>query len=94
MATPRTGEAPRLLITGAAGRIGTYLRNALPASEWRLRLLDNRAFDDDRDVIVADVRDSDALSAVLRDVDAVVHLAGIATEAPLGDILGMNVEGT
>jgi uronate dehydrogenase len=94
VATPRTGEPPRLLITGAAGRIGTYLRDALPASEWRLRLLDNRAFDDDREVIIADVRDPDALAAAVRDVDAVVHLAGIATEAPLDDILGMNVEGT
>jgi uronate dehydrogenase len=93
VATPPS-EPPRVLITGAGGRIGTYLRNALPASEWQLRLLDHRPFDDDREVIVADVRDSDALSEALRDVYAVVHLAGIATEAPLDDILGANVEGT
>ena len=85
---------PRVLITGAAGRIGTYLREGLPATAWTLRLLDCRPFDDDREVVIADVRDSDALLAAMRDVDAVVHLAGIPVEAPIDEILGPNVEGT
>ena len=83
-----------MLITGAAGRIGTYLRKGLPASAWRLRLLDNRAFDDDRDVVIADVCDSKALLEAVRGVDAIVHLAGISTEAPFDDILHANIEGT
>ena len=92
--TAPSSQPPRVLITGAAGRIGTYLRNGLRASEWRLRLLDNRAFDDDRDVIIADVRDERAVADAMRDVDAVVHLAGIPTEAPIDDILSSNIEGT
>jgi uronate dehydrogenase len=88
------GLPPRVLITGAAGRIGTYLRDALPASDWRLRLLDCRPFDDDREVVIADVQDSEALLAAMDGVDAVVHLAGISTEAPLEAILGPNIEGT
>jgi len=88
------GLPPRVLITGAAGRIGAYLRDGLPASAWRLRLLDCRPFDDDREVVVADVRDTDAVLAAMDGVDAVVHLAGISTEAPLEDILGPNIEGT
>jgi uronate dehydrogenase len=59
-----------------------------------LRLLDCRPFDDDGEVIVADVRDATALAAAMDDVDAVVHLAGIATEAPLDDILSANIEAT
>ena len=83
-----------MLITGAAGRIGTYLRERLSTSDWQLRLLDIRPFDDDREVVVADIRDTEALATAMRDVDAVVHLAGIPVEAPLDDILTMNIEGT
>ena len=88
------GFPPRVLITGAAGRIGAYLRDGLPASEWRLRLLDCKPFDDDREVVIADVRDTEALLAAMDGVDAVVHLAGVSTEAPLDEILGPNIEGT
>ncbi len=81
-------------MTGAAGRIGTYLRDRLSTADWQLRLLDRQAFDDDREVVIADIRDSSALGTAMQDVDAVVHLAGIAVEAPLDDILAMNIEGT
>jgi uronate dehydrogenase len=87
-------EPPRVLITGAAGKIGTYLRDALPAAEWRLRLLDNRAFEDHREVVIADVRDSGALSEAMQGIDAVVHLAGISGEAPFDEIIDANIEGT
>ena len=92
--TTRPPHPRRVLITGAAGRIGTYLRERLSTSDWQLRLLDSRPFDDDRDVIIANIRDESALAAAMRDVDAVVHLAGISVEAPLDDILAMNIEGT
>src|SRR5436190_15986593 len=87
--TTRPPDPRRVLITGAAGRIGTYLRERLSSADWQLRLLDSRPFDDDRDVIIADIRDESALAAAMRDVDAVVHLAGISVEAPLDDILAM-----
>jgi uronate dehydrogenase len=83
-----------VLITGAAGRIGTYLRERLSTSDWQLRLLDIQPVDDDREVVVADIRDAAALASAMRDVDAVVHLAGISVEAPVDEILAMNVEGT
>ncbi len=84
-----------MLITGAAGRIGTYLRQRLSTSDWQLRLLDIEPFDDDEsEVVVADIRDAAALAAAMQDVEAVVHLAGIPVEAPLDDILTMNIEGT
>jgi uronate dehydrogenase len=92
--TIRPPRPPRVLITGAAGRIGTYLRERLSRSDWELRLLDCRPVDDDREVVTADVRDTEALAGAMRGVDAVVHLAGISTEAGLDDILAMNVEGT
>ncbi len=92
--TTNPSQPRRVLITGAAGRIGTYLRERLSASDWQLRLLDIHPFDDDGEVIVADVRDAAALAHAMRDVDAVVHLAGISVEAPLDGILAANIEGT
>ncbi|CAM5576619.1 NAD-dependent epimerase/dehydratase family protein [Streptomyces abikoensis] len=87
-----------VLLTGAAGRIGTHLRTLLPAHGHRLRPLDVRPVPDEPDAVVADLADPTAGAAALRKaldgVDAVVHLAGIPLEAPFEDILRANVEGT
>ena len=48
-------RSSRVLITGAAGRIGTYLRERLSSADWELRLLDREPFDDDREVVIADI---------------------------------------
>lgn len=89
-----TAQLSRILITGAAGRIGNYLRAGLPALGWTLRCYDIVALDDVEDAITADIRDPAALAAAMVEVDAVVHLAGIPTEAPFADILSSNIEGT
>jgi uronate dehydrogenase len=83
-----------VLITGAAGRIGRYLRDGLPPLGWQLRLLDIQPIQTDEDAVVADIRDADALDAAMEGMDAVVHLAGIASEAPFEDILDVNIEGS
>jgi len=87
----------RVLVTGAAGTIGSMLRTGLPSAGWRLRLLDTAALGppgDGEELVQADVRDTAALPAAMTDVDAVVHLAGIPTEAPFADLLAVNIEGT
>ncbi|MCF3105019.1 NAD(P)-dependent oxidoreductase [Streptomyces roseoverticillatus] len=88
-----------VLLTGAAGRIGTHLRALLPAHGHRLRLLDIRPVPGEPDAVTADLAEpaaggSEALRKALDGVDAVVHLAGIPVEAPFADILRANVEGT
>jgi uronate dehydrogenase len=90
---PDVDETPLVLVTGAAGRIGTYLRRGLPSMGWRLRLLDIHPCDDEA-TVVADIRDPDSLDRAMRGVGAVVHLAGIPTEAPFEEIVGVNIEGT
>lgn len=60
-----------VLITGAAGYIGAYLRTAFE-DRYQLRLTDIVAADD---MIVADLSDMDAMLEITRGVDAVVHLA-------------------
>ncbi|MEU2332103.1 NAD(P)-dependent oxidoreductase [Streptomyces sp. NPDC006654] len=89
MPTPRT-----LLLTGAAGGLGTLMRSLLPEYGYALRLLDVRPVEGEPDAITADLADQDALREAVRGVDAVLHLAGISLEAPFEKILRSNIEGT
>ncbi|MGB9377244.1 MAG: NAD(P)-dependent oxidoreductase [Mycobacteriales bacterium] len=82
-----------VLITGAAGAIGSTLARGLPAYGHRLRLLDSRPVEGD-DAVQADITDSAALDAAMAGVTAVVHLAGIAEEGPFEPIMHANIEGT
>ncbi len=88
-----------VLVTGAAGRIGTMLRERLPARGWELRLLD-RVPVEGADAVVGDVADPSVWDAALSparadsSVQAIVHLAGHPTEAPWPVIRDVNVEGT
>lgn len=86
----------RVLITGAAGRIGGYLRSRLAQSDRVLRLLDVVPLEvgPGEESVQASVTDLDALTEASRDVDAVIHLAGLAGEAPWSRILETNIDGT
>jgi uronate dehydrogenase len=90
--------APRsLLLTGAAGGLGTLMRDLLPSYGYALRLFDVMPVEDARDseeVVTADLSDRAALREAVRGVDAVVHLAGISLEASFEKILRANIEGT
>ncbi|WP_405874168.1 MULTISPECIES: NAD-dependent epimerase/dehydratase family protein [unclassified Streptomyces] len=89
MPAPRT-----VLLTGAAGGLGTLMRNLLPAFGYELRLLDVRPIEGDPDAITADLADKKALREAVRGVDAIIHLAGISLEASFEKILAANIEGT
>ncbi|MFG2516936.1 NAD-dependent epimerase/dehydratase family protein [Streptomyces sp. NPDC048584] len=89
MPAPRT-----VLLTGAAGGLGTLMRGLLPAHGHELRLLDMRPIDGEPDTVVADLADRDALREAVRGVDAIVHLAGISLESSFEKILRANIEGT
>jgi len=94
----RPGAGRRVLVTGAAGRIGRAACPGLAARGWRVRGLDRRPLDGVAGLadppVVADVRDAAAVAAATAGVDAVVHLAGLATEAPFAEILATNIDGT
>ena len=82
-----------VLITGAAGSIGRLVRPRLAEMGWELHCLDVDP-QGDPDVVAADVLDADAMDAATAGCGAVVHLGGIATEAPLAEVLRVNVAGT
>lgn len=83
-----------VLLTGAAGGVGTLMRELLPAYGYELRLLDLKPVEGAPDAIVADLADGAALREAVRGVDAIIHLAGISLEASFEKILQANIQGT
>jgi len=94
----RPGAGRPVLVTGAAGLIGRVTCAGLAARGWKVRGLDKETLDGVDGLadppVVADIRDAAAVRKATEGVDAVVHLAGIPTEAPFEEILGANIEGT
>ncbi|WP_022883029.1 NAD-dependent epimerase/dehydratase family protein [Gryllotalpicola ginsengisoli] len=84
----------RIAITGGGGRIGRTIAPRLAAEGYRVRTIDVTDAGGGEDHVVASVLDPAALDAALRDVDAVVHLAGHASERPWADLLALNIDGT
>ncbi|MEV7226824.1 NAD(P)-dependent oxidoreductase [Polymorphospora sp. NPDC051019] len=89
----------RILVTGAGGRIGNYLRERLPRPDRALRLLDvgpqtPPAPGEPVEVLRADLTDAGAVAAACAGVDAVVHLAALRGEDTWENILRVNVDGT
>jgi uronate dehydrogenase len=86
----------RILITGAAGNIGSALRKGFHGSYPLIRLLDIAplaAAEKDEELCAADIRDAAALDKAMAGIDCVVHLAGMPTEAPWEQVLRLNIEG-
>jgi uronate dehydrogenase len=87
---------PTILITGAAGLVGTMLRTRLARPGRVLRLLDIAPMDPQpgEETLRASVTDMDAMLSACQGADAVIHLGGIPTEAPWERILDVNIQGT
>jgi uronate dehydrogenase len=80
-----------VLLTGAAGTIGQALMQRLPAFGWELRPFDREQVPGG---IVGDITRAADLDAAMAGAEAVVHLAGMPTEAPWPVIREANIEGT
>ncbi|MEV0096244.1 NAD(P)-dependent oxidoreductase [Streptomyces sp. NPDC050738] len=89
MPAPRT-----ILLTGAAGGLGTLMRGLLPAYGYELRLFDVTPIEGEPTAICADLADKEALREAVSGVDAIIHLAGISLESTFDKILKANIEGT
>lgn len=89
----------RILITGAAGGVGTLMRTRLAADGRTLRLLDIAGLpapgDGERvEVVQASVTDTDAMERACAGADAVIHLGGHSLEQVWSEILDVNINGT
>lgn len=86
-----------ILITGAAGRLGTELRRGLAHLTDRLRIADRSAIEDVRpneDALVFDLSDMSAVLKAVEGVDAIVHFGGAPLETSWETILGSNIQGS
>ncbi len=86
----------KILITGAAGGIGTYLRDTL-RPKYALRLSDIRPLESprqDEEFVATDITDLGAVTSLVEGVDGIVHLGGISKEDAWDPILQSNFVGT
>src|SRR5262249_48849997 len=84
-----------ILMTGAAGRIGTFLRPEL-AGKYRLRLSDMKPVRDLRPgetFVRADISNMSDMLRITKGVDAVVHFGGQSGEHDWDHILSANIVG-
>jgi len=73
----------RILITGAAGKIGSALREGLRGRYPLLRLTDIAPLDPAQageEIVSADLSDLAAVEAAMQGVDCVVHLGAVPGE--------------
>jgi uronate dehydrogenase len=93
-----TAAERTIVITGAAGRIGTYLRSRLARPGRVLRLLDIAPLPGGpgpaEESVRASVTDLAAMTAACAGAEAVVHLGGIPSEDAWAPVLEVNVNGT
>ncbi len=89
----------RILITGAAGSIGTMLRPRMARPERGLRLLDIAPLPPAQpgervETVAADITDLPAVRSAAADIDAIIHLGAISHESDWNRILHTNIHGT
>ncbi len=86
----------RLLITGAAGNLGTVLRQGLAPLATILRLTDRAGMGEaaaHEEIMPAELGDFDAIIEVVKGCDAVVHFGAAAFEKPWAEILESSIKG-
>jgi nucleoside-diphosphate-sugar epimerase len=82
-----------VLVTGAAGGIGSRLVAALRADSHRVRALQHRREVDGDEIVRGDLRDAASIARATAGVDAVIHLAAV-THARNPAAYEVNVTGT
>lgn len=83
-----------LLITGAAGTLGSHLRRELAGRFDMLKLSDLAdlgAAGPGEEIVPCDLGDLDAATRLVRDVDGIVHLAGTPVEGPFETVFHANM---
>ena len=86
-----------ILITGAAGRLGTELRRGLAPLARRLRLSDVTEIKDlasNEEAVICDLADEAAILSLTQGVDAIVHFGGVPMERSWDSILNANIRGS
>lgn len=86
----------RLLITGAAGGLGSVMRTKLAHLADVIRLSDISDLGEaaaNEEIVTCDLGDKGAVDALVEGCDAIVHFGGISTEQPWSKIRNGNIDG-
>ncbi len=87
----------KILLTGAAGGIGTVLRPALRENCVALRSTDVAAFTPEganEETMPCDLRDFDQVRESMEGIDCVFHLGGVSVEGDWPSVRDINIDGT
>lgn len=87
----------RILITGAAGRLGEKLREGLAHLAEHVRISDRTEIADvqpHEEAIICELGSYDAVMNLTRDVDAIIHFGGAPLETDFETILDSNIRGS
>jgi UDP-glucose 4-epimerase len=93
-------NTPLIALTGATGFIGQHLLNELPKRGYRVRVLLRRPSEvppGASSAVIGDIASPHNMAAALRDVDMVIHSAGLAhamSGRPEDDYRTINTEAT
>jgi uronate dehydrogenase len=87
-----------VLFTGGTGRMGTVIRSGLAGRYDRVVLYARSTRGDalhaGETVVVGDLGDLETLTSAAEGMNVIVHLGGVADEAPWPEILASNIDGT
>jgi uronate dehydrogenase len=89
-------KVERVLLTGAAGGVGTRLRRMLKGAYRELRLSDIATPKDvgkDETFVAADLADLAAVEKIVKGIDGIIHLGGVSVEKPWEMIHPANIVG-
>lgn len=96
MTATKAEKAKRVLLTGAAGGIGTMLRSLLKGVYSELRLSDiaePQGLGKDENFVPADLADMAAVEKIVKGADGIIHLGGVSIEKPWEMIHQANIVG-
>lgn len=86
----------RILLTGAAGGLGSLLRKEIAPLAEVMRLNHRRDMGEaapNEEMFICDLADADAVMEMTRDVDMVIHMGGVSKEGTFQSILDANIRG-
>lgn len=86
----------KILLTGAAGGLGQVLRQSLQPYSQTLRLSDIAPMAPalaHEEVVRCQLSDKQAVDALVKGCDAIVHFGGVSVERSFEEILGANIQG-
>ena len=86
----------RLLITGAAGALGSEMRRRLTGLAEILRLSDRSELGEaapNEEMVLCDLSDKEGVCRMVRGCDGILHFGGQSVEAPWEAVRDSNIEG-